>query len=310
MNASHRRRRGRRATTVAAIAVALATVSLAGSLLWAASPLVFRSPARARPQIGAASRMPQPAHGSRTTKPAAALDPLPVKATEIKIPHSGWFSWALLDTRTGEMFGPSDRDALSTTASLIKSWIGADFLRRAEEQGRTPSEDDLEQIESMIRDSDNDAAEAFWDTNGGPTSIERLISHCGLRDSRAAADGGWSRTLLSPADVTRLGACIADGNAAGPAWTDYLLDQMRAVRDDGDFGVRKAFPPEQQHAIATKNGWIEREEEQEYHVSCMAIGKGWVVGVMTRYEIDKGAEYGAAICEEVGRQLRQAAGRR
>jgi hypothetical protein len=285
----------------------LAVVGLAGTLLWAASPLVLHSPARARPQIGAANRVPEPTVVPAT--PESGLAPLPVKATEISIAHSGWFSWALLDTRTGEMFGPADRTAWSTTASLIKSWIAADFLRRADEQGRTPSDKALEMIESMIRDSDNEAADLLFEDIGGPRSIDRLISQCGLQDSRAAPDGGWSSTLFSAADITRLGACIADGRAAGPAWTAYLLDEMRAVRDEGDFGIRKAFPPDQQQAIATKNGWVEREEALEYHVSCMAIGAGWVVGVMTRYEIDKGYEYGAAICEQVGRQLREAAGR-
>jgi hypothetical protein len=285
----------------------LATAGLAATLLWPATPPVFRSAGRARPHVGAAaSRMAESPLANRAAAPP--LSPLPVKATDIRFAHSGWFSWALLDTRTGEMFGPPDRSALSTTASLIKSWIGADFLRRAAEEGRTPSDEELEAVESMIRDSDNDAAEALYEANGGASSISRLISRCGLMDGRVAADGGWSRTLLSPADVARLGACIADGRAAGPTWTAYLLDELRGVRDEGDFGIRKAFPPEQQHTIATKNGWVEREEEQEYHVSCMAIGDGWVVGVMTRYEIDKGYEYGAAICELVGRRLREAAG--
>jgi hypothetical protein len=253
--------------------------------------------------------MPEPVGATAAAAATPGLGPLPVKATEIRIPHTGWYSWALLDTRTGQLSGPPDRTAVSTTASLIKSWIGADFLRRAAEQGQTPNEEDLEQVESMIRDSDNDAAEALFERNGGPVSIERLIGHCGLQESRVAVDGGWSRTLMSAADITRLGACIADGRAAGPVWTNYLLDELRAVRDEGDFGIRKAFPPSQQHAIATKNGWVEREEELEYHVSCMAIGAGWVVGVMARYEIDKGVEYGAAICERVGAKLREAAGR-
>ena len=43
-------------------------------------------------------------------------------------------------------------------------------------------------------------------------------------------------------------------------------------------------------------------------MSCMAIGTGWVVGVMARYEIEKGPEYGAEICRLVGKQLRKAAG--
>ena len=86
--------------------------------------------------------------------------------------------------------------------------------------------------------------------------------------------------------------------------TFRAVETLRTIEDE----IRKAFPEDQQKAIATKNGWVEREEEQEYHVSCMAIGDGWVVGVMARYEIDKGYEYGAKICELVGQELRKAAG--
>jgi hypothetical protein len=302
LSTSHRRRRNRGATTVVAILGVLVVLGIVGLRLWFGSLPAAQSAARSRfVPHGAAAGAPESAARS-------GLKPLPVKATDIKIFHSGWYSWALQDTRTGEVFGPADRTGLSTTASLIKSWIGADHLRRAAEQGRTLSEEEAELIETMIRDSDNDAAELLYTYNGREQSIYRLISICGLQDSRVSDDGGWSRTLLSPADITRLGACIADGRAAGPRWTGYLLDQLRAVRDEGDFGIRKAFPEDQQKMIATKNGWVDREEEQEYHVSCMAIGDGWVIGVMARYEIDKDFEYGAYICQKVGEELRKAAG--
>jgi hypothetical protein len=291
---------------VIAIVGVLAALCVAGTALWPGSSIALRVAARWRsaPVVGGALE----SSGLLPGKPKSELKPLPVKATEIKINQSGWYSWALLDTRTGKMSGPDDRNMRSTTASLIKPWIAADFLRRAAEQGQAPSDDDLEQIESMIRDSDNDAAEALYIENGRDESIRRLISTCALEDSRVADDGGWSRTLLSSADITRLGACIADGRAAGPVWTNFLLDQMRAVTGMGDFGIRKAFPEAEQSKIAIKNGWVDRDEEQEFHVSCMAIGDGWVVGVMTRYEIDKGYEYGAKICELVGQELHRAAG--
>ena len=112
--------------------------------------------------------------------------------------------------------------------------------------------------------------------------------------------------MLSPADIARMGACIADSRAAGPKWTTWLINEMRHVRGTGDFGMRKAFPADVQKTIAIKNGWIDRQAEQEYHVSCLAIGDGWVIGVMARYAINKGYPYGARICQEVGEQLRAA----
>lgn len=239
-----------------------------------------------------------------TPTPAPSLPPLPVSAKEVDVDLDGWYSWALMDTRTGEISGSDNRDETSTTASLIKAWIAADYLRRTTEQGKQPSDTRLAQVRVMIRDSDNAAAETLYTVNGRTASIRRLIEICGLTDSSPASNGGWSRTQLSAQDTVRMGACIADGRAAGPEWTDWLLDEMRAVRGVGDFGIRKAFPAEERRQIAIKNGWVDRVAEQEYHVNCLAIGDGWTMAVMVRYAINRGYLPGAKVCQQVAEQLR------
>lgn len=210
----------------------------------------------------------------------------------------------MIDLRTGKISGSANMAQTSTTASLIKAWIVADYLRRTAEAGNTPSEARLAELTKIIRDSDNTLAESLYTRIGRVESIKRLLSICKLTDSRAAEGGGWSRTQLSPRDDARLGACIADGRAAGAQWTDWLLKEMRLVRGVGDFGIRKAFPADEQKTIAIKNGWVDRVAEQEYHVSCLAIGDGWAIGVMSRYSIERGYPYGAEICKAVGEQLR------
>src|SRR6266545_1366273 len=87
----------------------------------------------------------------------------------------------------------------------------------------------LHEISIMIRDSDNGAAEDIYQVNGSTASINRLISICGLTDSRATS-GSWSKTYLSSRDAVRMGKCIADGRAAGGKWTSWLLTEMRNVR--------------------------------------------------------------------------------
>jgi hypothetical protein len=236
--------------------------------------------------------------------PRPSLPPLAVRPADVDIDATGWWAWSLLDTRTGKSYGSANMTETSTTASLIKSWIASDYLRRSAEAGKTPTDAQLQQVRVMIRDSDNNAAESLYNTLGRSASIKRLISTCKLTDSSVATDGGWSRTKLSPRDITRLAACIADGRAAGPTWTKWLLDEMRAVRGVGDFGIRKAFPASVQKTIAIKNGWVDRQAEQEYHVSCLAIGDGWTMGVMTKYPINLGYTYGAKICQQVADQLR------
>jgi hypothetical protein len=296
-----------------AVAVVLVALVAAGVRLLPGSPLAAKAAARwetptAPGAAGSSKTAPTPSSSAQSPSPSPSrtpeLPPISVRPADVQIDASGWWSWALLDRRTGKLYGSTSRNELSTTASLIKSWIAADYLRRAAEDGDTPSDGRMEQLRVMIRDSDNEAAESLYNEVGRVDSIERLLDICKLKDSEPSSSGGWSRTMLSPADITRLGACIADGRAAGPKWTDWLLKEMRAVRGTGDFGIRKAFPAAEQKTIAIKNGWVDRQAENEYHVSCLAIGDNWTIGVMARYEINKGYPYGAEICEKVGEQLR------
>jgi hypothetical protein len=299
-------RRHRRPYPLLILTGLLLVVSVVAVRLLPGSPLAAQAAAKWETAT-AAPTTPAPRTAAPTTpaaKPSPTLAPLAVRPANVQIDASGWWSWALLDTRTGKMSGPASNTETSTTASLIKAWIGADYLRRAAEKGETPSAERMQRVSVMIRDSDNDAAEDLFDDVGRLDSIRRLISMCKLQDSSPSSAGGWSRTLLSPADVARMGACIGDGRAAGPKWTSWLLNEMRNVRGTGDFGMRKAFPASVQKTIAIKNGWIDRQAEQEYHVSCLAIGDGWVIGVMARYAINKGYTYGADICQQVGEQLK------
>ncbi|MFG1883831.1 hypothetical protein [Micromonospora sp. NPDC049102] len=235
--------------------------------------------------------------------PSPSLAPLPFQAKDLDLDIEGWYSWSVLDRRTGKIIGSKNMGETSTTASLIKSWIVADYLRRTAEAGQTPSDAKLADASLIIRDSDNTRAQQFYNSVGRDASIRRLISTCKLTDSSVAPDKGWSRTALSPRDTARLGNCIATGTAAGPKWTKWLLNEMKLVRGAGDFGIRKAFPAAQQKQIAIKNGWIDRTEEQEMHINCLAIGDTWTMGVMVRYPINLGYDYGMKNCQKITEAL-------
>jgi|GEM_PF-757077 len=244
---------------------------------------------------------------SPTPEPDPTLSPLAIAPTTVRLDGiDGWWSWAMLDQRTGEIHGSANLAETSTTASLIKAWIAADYLRTSAEAGRSPSDFRMRQLEIMIRDSDNQVAEELWQEIGRTAATERMIRICGLTDSRSSTENRWSTTRLSPRDVARIGACIVDGRAAGAEWTDWLLTEMRSVRSPGDFGVIEAFPTDDADGIAIKNGWVIRDDEQEWHVNCLAIGDGWTIGVMTRFPADRPFTYGGQICRAVTEQLRAA----
>ncbi|MGI5246491.1 serine hydrolase [Dactylosporangium sp. CA-139066] len=239
----------------------------------------------------APSRKAAPAAPTAPTLAPALLHPAPVT-----INATGFWSWTVLDRRTGAMAGSSNAGTAQRTASMIKAWLAADYLRR----NASPSKSNLSQLTDMIRHSDNTAASYFWDLDGRSASITRLVQMCGLTDSKAYID--WASTLVSARDAARMGACIGDGRAAGPKWTDWLLNEMRNVESDQKFGIVPALPASEQASTAVKNGWINRSDGK-WHVNCLAIGTDWVLGVLTVYPLSKGEEYGHDICEQVTKQL-------
>ncbi|WP_213451478.1 serine hydrolase [Rhizomonospora bruguierae] len=269
---------------------------LVGLRLAPGSPLAGRgNPASAGTAGSGATPTPTPT-------PTPTLPPLAVHNAPVNLTVDGWYAWAMMDQRTGEIYGSKNMGSTSGTASMIKAWIASDFLRRSAEQGVTPSKARLNEVSIMIRDSDNNAAQDLWEYVGGAPSITRMVKTCKLTDSKAQKNS-WSQTQVSPRDTTRLAACIADGRAAGKKWTSWLLNEMRQVRGVGDFGIRKAFPADEQKTIAIKNGWVTRSATGEWNVNCLAIGDGWTMGVMSRYEASKGYTYGADICKKVAKQL-------
>lgn len=246
--------------------------------------------------------------GSHSDAPPAA-GPNPVS-----VEFSGeYLGWAMLDRATGAISG-DNLDQTSSTESMIKAWLVADFLRRSDEGAHTPTAAELTSAREAIRWSDDDAAQQLYEANGGNDSIERLIEMCGLTDT-TIYDNWWSRTQMSPRDAVRLGLCLANGTAAGPHWTDWLLSEMRlvqgttaaeeqqATRGGGRWGIIDGVPAGQAQSVAIKNGWTSHKSDGNWHVNCLAVADGWTMAVMMRYPSGNGLDYGANICQSIAGQL-------
>lgn len=240
-----------------------------------------------------------PTATSATATTTTATLPL-LHANPVTINATGFWSWALLDRRTNAIVGSTTIGTTQFTASMIKAWLAADYLRLAAARGQRPATAALNQLSIMIRDSDNAAASATYITVGQSASIRRLISICGLTDSRAGAD--WAHALVSARDAVRMGQCIADGRAAGSTWTTWVLTEMRNVRGDGRFGIIDALPTSEASQTSIKNGWVTLDDDK-WHINCLAIGPDWVLAVETVYPIAKGMGYGTATCTSVAKQL-------
>jgi hypothetical protein len=104
-----------------------------------------------------------------------------------------------------------------------------------------------------------------------------------------------------------MGSCLADGRAAGAQWTPWIMDSMRHVRGEGDFGIGKAFPSGRQATIATTNGWALRDQDGMWRANCLAISDTWVLAVMQRYPSNgdriTDLAHIDAVCKDVVRKL-------
>ncbi|MFY1618844.1 hypothetical protein [Micromonospora sp. WMMD736] len=275
--------------------------------------------------------------GGGTTSSVAAPAPAPappppptLAAGRVSVAFKGdFFSWALLDRGTGKISGSSNMSATSSTESMIKAWIVSDYLRQLKDREPPPA---LKQAASLaIIDSNDGAADKVHAAAGGsykPSKsatpdpvIQRAIRICGLTDTKRGNvepyTGYWSFTRMSPRDAARVGDCIADGRAAGPKWTKWVLDQMSKVRGTtakkdqrassggGRWGIIDGLPKSitAQGPVSMKNGWTPLSYDGNWHVNCLAVNGKWSLAVMLRYPVKQGLDYGAQVCASVATQL-------
>lgn len=270
--------------------------------------------------------------GQNVPAPAPSTPPPPtLAAAPVSVNFKGqFFSWALMDRKTGEISGAKNMTSTNSAESMLKAWIVSDYLRQLGDKEPTAA---LKKWASLaIRDSNDDGANKVYAAAGGSYKpqpggkldpvIQRAIKICGLTDTTrsgppapAKYNGWWSFTRMSPRDAVRLGDCIADGKAAGPKWTKWVLSEMSKVRGSvadqqersggGKWGIVDGLPDEikAQGPVSIKNGWTQLAYDGNWHVNCLAITDKWTLAVMMRYPAGTSLAYGAKVCASVATQL-------
>ncbi|MBQ1051561.1 hypothetical protein KBX50_24205 [Micromonospora sp. C51] len=263
--------------------------------------------------------------------PTPAPPPPPTLAAgKVSVNFKGeFFSWALLDRETDQLAGSKNMAATSSTESMLKAWIVADYLRQLGD--KEPPASMKKAASTAIRDSNDDAANRVYAAAGGSYRapgngrpgpvVQRAIKLCGLTDTKPGNvkgyEGWWSFTRMSPRDAVRLGDCIADGTAAGPKWTKWLISEMSKVRGStepedqkpreggGRWGIIDGLPESitSQGPVSIKNGWTFLNYDGNWHVNCLAVTEKWSLAVMLRYPRQSGLDYGADVCASVASQL-------
>jgi hypothetical protein len=221
-------------------------------------------------------------YGAPGSPPAASFDGLAgriTQATADAAADGATISVAVLDRVTGQLLTGGD-DRLDAIASVAKLFIADDLLSR--QSGAPLSSADRQALDSMLRSSDDSAAETFWAARGGDTIVNGVASRYGLTSTTAPGDGQWWNTTSSVTDLVRYYDALLDG--AGGLDGDraqVIVDDLAGSTATGADGYPQRFGiPDGLYAepVAVKQGWM-----------CCMSGGSWmhlstgIIGTDRRY---------------------------
>ncbi|MDT5322981.1 MAG: hypothetical protein QOF25_133, partial [Mycobacterium sp.] len=119
---------------------------------------------------------------------------------------------------------------------------------------------DRQSLDVMLRSSDDNAAENFWNRGGGNAIITRVAARYGLRSTTTPYDGRWWNTMSTAGDLVRYYDMLLDGSGGlPPERASTILSNLAQSTPNGIDGYPQRFGiPDGLFAesVAVKQGWM------------------------------------------------------
>ena len=232
-------------------------------------------------------------------EPAAGFDGLDGRtkqATAEAAAKGADLTTVVLDRSTGQRVSNGNGRGIAI-ASVVKLFIADDLLLR----GPPLSPEDQKLFESMLRSSDDSAAEVFWNRGGRSAIITRVAGRYGLSGTRPPGNGRWFNTISTAADLVRYYDMMLSGAGGLPMEkANMIVDNLAQSAPTGIDGMMPGgvYPqrfgiPEGLYAepVAVKQGWM------------CCIGSDWmhlstgIIGSDHRYVMAIGSDQPAGAAE-------------
>lgn len=239
----------------------------------ASVPAITGPTSPASPTSSSAAKAPVPATPHQ--------NPFGTAATSYVSGRSGTVTAAVYDVTTGQTwtFGSTKPQA---EASIVK----LNILETLYAQHRTGSGElsasDTSLAETMMEDSDNDAATSLWDAVGGSPEISSFNTSAGLTHTEPSSCvqcpdfpwPGWGLSTTTPTDqLALLRELIRPSTLLTDAQRDSALQLMENVAPSQRWGVSGGVPSEAK--VALKDGWLPLNEgNTNWQINSI----GWVSG--------------------------------
>jgi hypothetical protein len=173
----------------------------------------------------------------------------------VTIPADMTTSYLMFDRLTNRVVLSQDPDKQYRSASVVKLLIALDYLTIKGSLANVPA-DDLAQLQSMLRSSDDDAARYFYRGDGYTDVITRMVTKLGLQHTAPPADRNyWGYTAISASDILRTYQYLL--HDTNDEFGSFILDQIgqstQCAKDGSNqyFGIPSAVPA----PFRIKQGW-------------------------------------------------------
>ncbi|HEX8730706.1 MAG TPA: serine hydrolase [Ktedonobacterales bacterium] len=193
---------------------------------------------------------------------------------------------------------------LFTMASSAKVPLMISYLTHIESLGRGPNSYELSVLTAMIEHSDNNAAQAIYDTLGDQSGQQYYLRKWGIYDYTPNVNG-WGWCEWSPGDMAHLLTLLYQGKVLNSADRALAFHLMRSIESDQRFGVGDTAPSGAN--VAMKDGWVP-EPDGWWAVNTSGIvivgSETYIVTVYTRDQASFGA--GQVVVNHVAGAIGQA----
>ncbi len=208
-------------------------------------------------------------------QPAAAFNGLDSRAKQAAAEAArkgADISFLVLDRETGQQVAIGGGGL--ATASVAKLFIADDLLMR--EPNLSPA--DRKSLDVMLRSSDDNAAEAFWNRGGGSAIIQRVSDRYGLDATAPPGNGRWWNTITSAQDLVRYYDKLLNGSGGlPPERANIIVNNLAQSTPNGidgypqRFGIPDGLSGE---PVAVKQGWMCCIGSDWMHLSTGIVGPG------------------------------------
>lgn len=197
----------------------------------------------------------------------------------------------VLDRDTGQMVSNGNTRSIAT-ASVVKLFIADDLLMRDANRQTRLSPADRKSLDTMLRSSDDNTAEHFWNRSGGSAIISRVAARYGLKSTRPPGNGRWWNTVTTAADLVRYYDMLLDGSGGlPPGRASIIIGNLAQSTPTGIDGYPQRFGiPDGLFAepVAVKQGWMCCIGNEWMHLSSGIIGPDhrYIMAIESRQPTD------------------------